>query len=183
MPIALTKLTKEMLKIKLSPPVLINRKYCVFIDSATKKRFGSKREAADYITKVENELNEALLFCNEFFCTLSSFYRTYFLADRDFRFKYEVENNFELINDRLTYISNHTGSENFNSIISQAINVCFESLIIICELITAKSRSRYDMLTRRRIRLYMKLTIQYRNSFETFKLQSVYNNNLKVKTA
>jgi hypothetical protein len=167
----------------LSPPVLVNRRYRVFIDSETKKSFRSKREAADYITKVETELNEALLFINEYFCTITNFYRTYFLADRDYKFKYEVENLFELISERLNYIGGHTGSENFNTIISQALNICFESLTQICELINRKSRSRYDMLTRRRIQLYKKLISLYRQSFETFKLESIYNDNLKVKIA
>lgn len=172
-----------MLKIKLSPPTLVKRKYIVFIDSDTKKSFSSKRAATDYITKIEGELNEALLFVNELFGILTVFYRTYFIGDRDYHFKYDVEILFKLINDRLNYIGGHAGSENFNTIISQALNICFESLEQACGLIDTKSRSRYDMLTRRRIQLYKRIIIQYRESFELFKRESIYSDNLKVKTA
>jgi hypothetical protein len=177
------KKVKAMLKVKLSPPILVNRKYIVFIDQETKRSFKNKRLAADYITKVEVEMNEALLFVNEFYSTIGAFYRTYFLADRDFHFKYDVENYFEHINDRLRYISIHTQSENFNTIILQALNICFESLMQICEMINKKSRSRYDMLTRRRIQLYRKLICLYKESFDSFKLQSIYEIKLKAKTA
>ncbi|HPR74505.1 MAG TPA: hypothetical protein PLX41_12690, partial [Bacteroidales bacterium] len=70
-----------MLKIKLTPPTYLNRKYIVFLDRDFKKSFRSKREATDYITQVENELNEKLLFINEYYNIIHSFYRTYFLAD------------------------------------------------------------------------------------------------------
>ena len=172
-----------MLKIKLSPPTLVKRKYIVFIDSDTKKSFSSKRAATDYITKIEGELNEALLFINEFFNIISAFYRTYFIADRDYHFKYDTEILFKLINDRLNYIGGHAGSENFNTIISQALNICFESLEHACGLIDTKSRSRYDMLTRRRVQLYKRIIVQYRESFEHFKRESIYSDNLKVKSA
>jgi len=172
-----------MLKIRLTPAYRIKKKYLVFIDSETKKSFSNKRQANEYITKVETEINEALLFVNEYFGIISTFYRTYFLADRDYNFKYNVENNIEFITERLNYIAVHTISENFNTIIFQAINNCFDSLVEICETINKKSRSRYDMLTRRRIKLYKKIITLYKESFETFKLQSIYNNNLKVKTA
>lgn len=172
-----------MLKIKLSSPQLIHRKYIVFIDSNTKRSFTNKRKASDYITKVENELNEALLFINEWFCSLTTFYRTYFLADRDFHFKYEVDNQLDLISNRMNYISAHSSSENYNTIISNALNICFDSLVSVCELIDEKSRCRYDMLTRRRIELHKKIIIQYKDSFENFKIQSIYTVELKSLTA
>ena len=171
-----------MLKIKLSPPSYLNKKYTVFLDRDLKKSFKSRREATDYITKVENELNEALLFINEYFNIIHSFYRTYFLADRDHRFKYEVENCFEFINGRLGYISGHTDSENYNTFILQALTNSFESLMLACELIDKKSRSRYDMLTRRRIRLYRKLAGLYKESFEIFKMEIGFSTVLKLKT-
>jgi|WetSurSiteA1Bulk_404760.scaffolds.fasta_scaffold44021_2 hypothetical protein len=172
-----------MLKIKLSPPHIVNKKYVVFIDNIVKQSFSNKRSALDYITRVEKELNEAFLFINEEYSLLSGYYRTYFLADRDYKFKYEVENNFDLINNRLIYISSHTESENFNSIISQAINICFDALTEACDLIDAKSHARYDMLTSRRISLHKKVIKQYREGFESFKAESVYSNHLKSKTA
>jgi hypothetical protein len=172
-----------ILKIKLSPPHLVSRKYVVFIDREVRQSFSSKRKACDYINKIENELNEALLFINEYFCTLTTFYRNYFLADRDYRFKYEVEACFHLIDNRLNYIATHTGSENFNPIISQALNICFDSLAEACGLIDTKARARYDMLTRRRIELHNKIIIQYKGSFENFKMQSIYLDKLKSRTA
>lgn len=172
-----------MLKIQLTPPVLIRKKYFVFLDSETKKAFNSKRDAEAYITTIENELNEALLFINEIFSIISVFYRTYFIADRDSEFKFNVQNQLELIDLKLIYVATHTGSENFNAIISQALNICFESLDSVCQLIGKKSRTRYDMLTRRRISLYGRIISQYRESFEHFKRESIYSDNLKVKTA
>lgn len=172
-----------MLKIRLSPPIYSNRKYTVFLDREIKSNFKSKREATDYITQVENELNEALLFVNEYFNIVHTFYRTYFLADRDYKFKYAVDNNFEFINDRLNYISGRTMSENYNTMIIRALSNSFETLILVCELIEKKSRSRYDMLTRRRITLYKKLATLYQASFETFKVEMLFKTDLKVKTA
>jgi len=171
-----------MLKIRLSQPTYCNRKYTVFLDRNWSKSFRSKRQATDYITQVENELNEALLFVNEYFNIIHTFYRTYFLADRDFRFKYEVENCFEFINDRLNYISGHTDSPNYNTFVIMALSNSFETLIQACELIDKKSRSRYDMLTRRRISLYRKLAGLYKDSFEIFKIEIGYNTVLKLKT-
>lgn len=158
-----------MLKIRLTRPVVLKGKYIVFVDRDLKRSFSSKRSAEDFITAVERELNEALLFINEYFCSLITFYRTYFLTDSDFRFKYQVENSFDLVNNRLTYIASHTESPNYNTLISQALNICFDSLTEICELIDKKSRQRYDMLTRRRIELQKKIIHQYRNSFEIIK--------------
>jgi hypothetical protein len=172
-----------MLKIKLSPPHIVNKKYVVFIDRDVKQSFGSKRQAFDYLSKVEKELNEALLFINESYSSVSTFYRTYFLADGDYKFKYQVESCFSMINNRLTYIASHTQSENFNPIISGAINLCFDSLVESCDLIDLKSRTRYDMLTRRRISLQKKIISQYKESFEIFKVESIYQDNLKSKTA
>jgi len=172
-----------MLKIRLQPPSYANRKYIVFLDRDFKKSFKSKREATDYITQVENELNEKLLFINEYYNIIHSFYRTYFLADRDYKFKYAADNGFEFINERLNYISGHNDSQNYNVMIIRALENCFESLIQVCEVIEKKSRQRYDMLTRRRIGLYKKLAILFKNSFEAFKVETLYNSNLKVKTA
>lgn len=172
-----------MLRIKLNEPTIVSRKYVVFLDSAVKKTFSNKRQAQDYIVKLENELNEALLFINEQYVNLFSFYRTYFIADKDYQFKYESENDFELINNRLNFLSSHGQSQNFNTIISQALNICFDSLTLLCDRIEVKSRIRYDMITRRRISLYRKIISQYRVSFEDFKVQSIYNDNLRTKIA
>ena len=172
-----------MLKIRLTQPHYINRKFVVYIDSDVKQTFSSKRAALDYIASVEKELNEALLFINESYTFLHGFYRSYFLADRDYKFKYQTEGAFTLIDNRLNYIAGHTDGENFNPIISQALNTCFDSLVEACSLIDVKSRTRYDMLTRRRISLHRKVIKQYRESFESFKLESLYNVKLKTKTA
>ena len=172
-----------MLKIKLAKPLYAKNKYLVFIDFDLKKSFSSKRKAQDYIVKIEGELNEALLFINEYYCNLNNFYRTYFIADRDFRFKYLVENCFDLINNRLTFIATHNEGENLNTFLSQSLNLCFKSLVEACSLIDVKSRARYDMITRRRIALTRKIIVQYQESFETFKAQSIYSDNLRTKTA
>lgn len=172
-----------MLKIKLSQPHLVNKKYIVFIDGEIKRSFASKRKASEFITKMELELNEALLFINEAFCNLTNFYRTYFMADRDFKFKYQIENLFDSINNRLNYISSHTQSENYNTMISSALAVCFESLTEVCDLIDAKSITRYDMLTRRRIELHKKIIKQYIDSFESFKIEAIHEDTLKSITA
>lgn len=172
-----------MLKIKLTPPSYLSKRYTVFLDRDLKKSFKSRRDATDYITKVENELNEALLFCNEYYNIVHTFYRTYFLADRDYQFKYQAENCFEFLNDRLNYISAHTDSENHNTMIVRSLSNCFDTLMLACELIDKKSRTRYDMLTKRRIRLYKKLAGLYKESFELFKIEIGFSTAMKVKIA
>lgn len=172
-----------MLRIHLNEQTFVNRKYRVFLDTDVSRTFSNKRQAHDYIVKLEGELNEALLFINEQYCQLMSFYRTYFIADSEYKFKYSVENDFDLINNRLNFISAHGESQNFNTVISQALNISFDSLCSIYDQIEVKSRSRYDMITRRRISLYKKIITQYRASFEDFKAQSIFNDNLKTKIA
>lgn len=172
-----------MLRIKLSPPYLLKRKYVVFIDRDLKRSFSNKRMAESFLTAVENELNESLLFINESFCNLSTFYRTYFMADRDFKFKYEIENLLDLVNNRLNYISAHSASDNYNTMISHALNVSFDALSGICDGIERKSRSRYDMLTRRRILLHKKIISQYRESFNVFHKEAFQEPLLKAKIA
>ena len=172
-----------MLRIKLNEPTTVKGKYVVFLDSTVRKTFSNKRQAHDYVVKLENELNEALLFINEQYVNLMSFYRTYFIADDNYRFKYDTENDLELINNRLNFIASHGQSVNFNTIFSQALNICFDALCAVCDRIEVKSRTRYDMITRRRISLYKKIIIQYRTSFDEFKAQSIFNDNLKTKIA
>lgn len=158
-----------MFKIKLTGPDIINRKYVVYVDDVTSGTFLSRRAADSFITTCEEELNETLLFINEEYCTLNQFYRSYFLGDQDYKFKFEVGNLFELINNRLNFISGKGPSLNYNSLVSQAISVCLESLTEICDLIERKSRQRYDMLTRRRIALRKKVIDQYCQAYTEFK--------------
>ncbi len=172
-----------MLKITLQPPIYRNKKYEVFIDRGFKKTFTNKREAADFITQVEKQLNEALLFVNEYFNIIHAFYRTYFIADRDYEFKYKTESCFAAITEKLNYISSRTEGTNYNTFIVRALTISFDSLMEACELIDKKSRSRYDMLTRRRIALYKKLAGLYERSLEFDKLEIFNEFSLRIQSA
>lgn len=171
-----------MLKVKLSSPFYSKNKYVVYLDSDVKREFSNKRSAETFKVIIEHELNQALLFINEEFSTLTQFYRCYFLADRDHRFKYEVENCFDLVDNRLKYVSIHTASINYNALIVQAINISFEELKNVCGLICKKSITRYDTITKHRIELQARIIDNYIKGFKEFNVSSVFENQLKVKT-
>jgi len=159
-------------KIKLTGPDFFKRKYVVYVDDVCRGSFPSRRAADSFIALVETELNEAFLFINEEHCILYQFYRSYFLGDQDYKFKFSVENAFDLINNRLNFIVSKGQSLNYNPIISRAISVCLECLTEICDLIERKSRQRYDMLTRRRISLRKKIIEQYSEAYHEFKKEA-----------
>ena len=152
-----------MLKVKLPPPVCLHNKYEVYIYENVNKSFSNKRIAEDFIRKIEQVFTEAVLFINEKFNTLHSFYRTYFIADRDFKWKYEVETSFDFINNRMQYICTHTHSANYNTMIHQAIINCLEELRDVCDMIFRKANQRYDCITKNRIQLQFTIIDLYRN--------------------
>jgi hypothetical protein len=173
-----------MLKIQLSPPYFFKGKYIAFVDFGLRKDFTNKRAAEDYIRLIEAEYNQAVLFINEKFIQLYEFYRIYFIADSDFRFKYEVENCFQLIENRLNYIASNSTSriqDDRNAFISKAINTCFDTLLQVCKLISKKSVSRYDCLTKNRIALKIRVINNYMNDFQTTVKSISDQDNLKLK--
>ncbi|HNY52924.1 MAG TPA: hypothetical protein PK727_04730 [Bacteroidales bacterium] len=170
-----------MFKIKLTGPNVIKRKYVVYVDDVCKGSFSNRRAADSFIALIEAEMNEAFLFINEEYSILHQLYRSYFLSDQDFKFKFRVENAFDLVNNRLNFIISKGSSLNHNPIISQAITVCLESLVEICDLIDRKSRQRYDMLTRRRITLYKKIIDQYTEAYCKFKKEASNKQLIRIK--
>lgn len=170
-----------MLKIKLPPPVFLHNKYEIFIIENVRKSFSNKRIAEDFIRKFEQVFTESVLFINEEYSNLHSFYRTYFIADRDFKWKYEVETSFNFINNRMQYISIHTHSANYNTMIHQAILNCISELLDVCGLICRKANQRYDCITKNRIQLRHTIIELYRNEVLDWEDFMVYDRKPKIK--
>lgn len=151
-----------MLKIRLQPPFYTNRKWCVFLNFGLRKEFPNKRAAEDLTRQMEAELSQALLFISEEYSKITEFYRVYFIADRDYRFKYLVENSFGYVDNRLNFIiSSDNFSPNHNTFVHQAIINCLTELLNVCTLISKKALQRYDCLTRNRIELRIRVIETY----------------------
>jgi hypothetical protein len=154
-----------MNKIGLNKPVLVNKMYAVFFDSDNKFLFKNKRDAADFIVKVGREIDQAVLFITEEFNALEEFYRLYYLADTDYKFKYLMDNSVDLISNRLAWMQSHSGSPNHDTILFNAIIICIDELHDGFSLMLDKANKRRDIITKRRCALKMHLIEIYKKSF------------------
>jgi hypothetical protein len=109
--------------------MLLNKCYIVYLDNENKFSFTSKREANYFINE---------------------FYRLYYLADKDFEFKYNISNSIDFINNRLIWVSSHEGSQNHDTILFHSIINCIDELLTAFSLMQKKAVSRNDAITRRR---------------------------------
>jgi len=150
-----------MNKIALNRPILLNKRYVVYLDSVNKFSFKSKREAQDFIVSIQKKMEEAILFITEELNSLEEFYRLYYLADRDFKFKYEINTGVDFINNRLSWIQSRTGGPNFNSILYQAITGCISQLEESFLIMQNKAATRKDTITKRRCSLKVNLLKMY----------------------
>jgi hypothetical protein len=142
-----------MNKIVLNKPLLLNKKYVVFFDSDNKFVFRNKREATDFIVKVGKEIEESVLFITEEFNHLEEFYRLYYLADKDYKFKFTLGNSIDFLNNRLAWMLSREGSPNHDAIVFQAIISCIEELKTAFLLMQEKAAQRKDTITKRRCAL------------------------------
>jgi hypothetical protein len=150
-----------MHKIVFNKPILINREYVIFFDSDNKFTFKNKRIAQDFLTHIEREAEQAVLFITEELNSLEEFYRLYYLADDDFKFKFQVNNCIDYLNNRLAYIHSHHGTENFNSIAFHSVLNCMKELKESFITMAEKAVQRHDTITKRRCALKVALIEMY----------------------
>ena len=148
--------------VKLNQPVYCNRKYLVFLDSENKFSFKNRRQALDFIVSISKLIDESILLVSEEVSSLEELYRLYYLADRDYKFKYDLSNNLSFINNRLEWISTRKGSENHDTILFTSLINCFDELICGFLIMEGKAAQRRDTITRRRCALKAKLIRMYK---------------------
>jgi hypothetical protein len=156
-----------MNKIVLNKPLLLNKRYIVYLDSDNKFSFSNKREAQDFITEVGRKMEEAILFITEKFNILEEFYRLYYLTDKDYKFKFQKSNSTEFLNNRLTFIQSGEGSPNHDTIIYHAIISCLEELETAFCIMQAKASCRKDTITKRRCALKIHLIQMYQEQLKS----------------
>jgi hypothetical protein len=142
-----------MNNIILNKPEYINKKYVVFLDSENKFSFPSKRKAEDFIVHIEKVINQAILFITEEFNSLEEFYRLYYLADKDYKFKFLISNIVDFISNRLEWMHTHEGSRNHDTILFHAVIACIEELKSGFAIMYKKAAARKDTITKRRCEL------------------------------
>ena len=151
-----------MNKIVLNKPMLLNKRYIVYLDSENKYSFSNRREAQDFIVYVGRKIEEAILFIIEEFNSLEEFYRLYYLADKDFKFKFLINNSVDFLTNRLSWMQSHEGSPNHDTILFHGIIACIEELKTAFGIMQAKAAARRDPITKRRCSLKIHLIEIYK---------------------
>jgi hypothetical protein len=168
---------------KLNGPIYCNKKYTVFLDSDNKFTFKNKRIAQDFITHVQHMIDEATLFISEKLNILEEFYRLYYLADRDFKFKFAIANSISFINNRLEWFTSRRGSDNYDTILFTSLINCFDELYEGFQSMERKAAQRKDTITKRRCSLNMNIIRMYRDEFFRIGIKEKSLTKLKVKKA
>jgi hypothetical protein len=151
-----------MNNIRLNKPFFSNKNYIIYLDSENKFLFKNKREANDFLTKLNRQVDESVLLITEKLNSLEELYRLYLLADKDYKFRFEINNSIGFITNRLDWMSDHSGSQNHDAIVYQGILGCFSALISSYNLIAEKAAKRNDVITKRRCALKIDLIILFR---------------------
>jgi len=142
-----------MNRIVLNKPMLLNKRYIVYLDSESKFSFNNKRDAQDFIVSIGREIDQAILFITEEFNLLEEFYRLYYIADKDYKFKFLMNNSVEFLNNRLSWMQSHEGSPNHDTILYHAVISCIEELKTAFAIMQEKAACRRDTITKRRCAL------------------------------
>jgi hypothetical protein len=142
-----------MLKIKLNKPVYFDKKYVVYLDSSNKFSFKNKRQAEDFIRKISKESDRTLLFITENLNDLECFYKLFNLLDNDYKFKHLASNVISYVDNRITWISERSGSENHDAILFHALLTCLQELRTGFALVEEKALQHKDTLTKKRCAL------------------------------
>jgi len=151
--------------VKLNNPIYCNRKYTVFLDSQNKFSFKNKRQALDFIVRISKLIDESILLVSEEVNSLEELYRLYYLADRDYKFRYDLNNILSFINNRLEWFTTRSGSENHDAILFTSLINCFDELIYGFTSMENKACRRRDTITRRRCALKAKLVRMFKEQF------------------
>jgi hypothetical protein len=154
-----------MNKIILNRPIFFNNRYFVYLDTNNKFSFRNKRETQDFIVQVGREMDEAILFITEKFNLLEELYRLYYLADKDYKFKFQISNSIDFLNNRLAWMQSHEGSPNHDAILFQAEVTCIEELKTSFACMRDKAATRKDTITKRRCALKLHLLEIYHKEF------------------
>jgi hypothetical protein len=162
--------------------MLLNKKYVVYFDSENKFSFNNRRQANDFIVRVGKEIEQSILFITEEFNSLEEFYRLYYLADKDFKFKFMMNNSVDFIQNRLAWMHSHEGSPNHDVILFQSILNCLEELKSAFRIMFEKASCRKDTITKRRCELKIHLIDMYNEQFLSIGIKPQMNT-LKVKKA
>lgn len=167
---------------KLNKPLYLDKKYVIFLDSNNRFVFSSKRKAEDFLTRISQGLDEAVLLITEELNTVTQLYRFYRLSDQDYKFKYNVGNNIDFIHNRLAWIDEHHGSENNDTIVFQSLINCFNELIQSFEGCKQKAIQRKDTINKRRCAMKIGILNMYLKGFSDIGIMPQVNQ-LKLKHA
>lgn len=151
--------------IQLNKPLLIKGKYHVHLDEENHFIFANKRKANDFLTHVSSELDQATLFISEELTKLNEFYRLYYLADKDFKFKLKMKESLEIIENRLNFINDRGLSLNSDVFIFHALTICFNELTESFTLLRNKAATRKDTILKRRSSLRLRIIDIYLMDF------------------
>jgi len=154
-----------MNNITLTKPLLIKGKYHIYLYSNTKFVFTDKRKANDFLTKITRGMEQAILFITEEQARLNEYYRLYYLADRDLKFKLKMKDSLEEIDNRLNFMNDRSTSLNFDTIMFSAIVLCLNELNESYTCLMVKAAQRKDALLKRRSSLHLRLLELYTKSF------------------
>jgi hypothetical protein len=156
-----------MNKIVLNKPMLLNDQYVVYLDSENKFSFSNKREAVDFVVKIGRQIEEAILMITEEFNSLEELYRLFFLADSDYKFKFQISNSVEFINNRLLWMTSRKGSPNHDTILFESVLNCLYELKTAFAVMQKKAGDRKDTITKRRCALKIHLIEMYNESISS----------------
>lgn len=168
--------------VKLNKPLYCDKKYVIFLDSNNRFVFNSQRAAKDFLVRISQEIDKAVLLITEELNTVTQLYRFYRLSDTDYKFKYNVGNNIDFIHNRLAWIDEHSDSTNHDTIVFQSLINCFYELIESFNCCKAKAAQRKDTINKRRCALKTDILKMYLKSFTDIGIKpEVYE--FKIKKA
>lgn len=166
---------------KLNRPIYRNKKYLVYLDTDNSFEFKNKREAQDFIVRVQHEVSESILLITESRNDLQSFYSMFFLGDKDYEFKFKVKASIEYIDNRLEWIGEHSGTYvNYTAMMFNNLRGCFTEVLDGYARVMRKAAERKDTLTKRRCMLRSHLLKLYESELLTIAVKPIQKLKLKI---
>lgn len=154
-----------MLNIKLNTVYYQQGKYTIYLDHETKFYFSNKRKAQDFLVQLSHKIDKSMLFISETLTDLLEAYNLYNLADDDYKFKFEVQNSIEYINNRIAWVTQRHDSTNSQAIVIQSINGCYRELTQAFSLIRDKAAQRNDTIAKKRCELRLDIIDMYSSNY------------------
>lgn len=150
--------------VKLNKSLYCDKKYVIFLDSNNRFVFKNRRDAQDFLVRISQEIDKAILLITEELNCVTQLYRFYRLSDTDYKFKFNVGNNIDFIHNRLAWIDEHSESTNHDTIVFQSLINCFHELIQSFDCCRIKAAQRKDTINKRRCALKIDILNMYLNS-------------------